>query len=698
MKKRILKILINKRTIFYWWLSLLFIIFILFFNYSYYFNNIKYKLITRYSLYVLDKNINKLYTLNQSKLDNDYNKKLLKLNTDYIKEKNKLNKKILNIKNKYKESIISNYNKVLEENNKNKVNFPINISSIKNLSFEKDIYNYFYNNQEKININKTILNNIETSLYLNKHDIFLAKKIKLSNKVISYKKEDKNIKKGKNFVYKIRKKDKNILILDKESMPNILDLWINFPSFFSYKANWIYLLSGYFDLHYWVDYKTTPKTYIKLYNFNNKKNKVILADYSKWWNKLVIWNVNKNWSERFEYLHLSRLNVKKWKILKGNELIGVTWKSWFITWPHLHFDYYKNGFYVPFDWWIDVDNSYILTKLWDLNKNEIKEIIKLWKENAINMEIATFIYLEYNQKFRNIDNLKKIVQVIKENEDKNKYRLWDFLNDKKIKNFFWKKTTQITIKNIMKRWDKFHQLKKDLMLKYLLNNKDKIKSIIKYNKNLLWNKYKIATELEKQDIKWKINYWKCFNFKSPIYDKYWDILLDKKEVLTKNQINNINTIIPYIYDYLEKNDISNNINNIYNTNINNCDLLYLELWKFYKWNNFDFSKIKEHWLFNIISENYKIDNQNYTKEEIKEQVKKSINLSYEKIKLLKSIIKEQNLTIDDDFLIKFWIWSFNWIINNNPNKDYYLSNNLFETKRNNNDGALTKALKLYFNK
>lgn len=709
--KLILKKLKNRKVIYSWIILLFMFIFGLVFNYSVFFNWLKYKIITQYSLFKVEGDINELSELRKRELTNEYNEKIVKLKKEYKLSLSKELTKISNIKTQYIKTIPVEYKKVLIDNNKtNYKELNFTLSKLFNISFKSDIYKLIIDDTTPVTVNDSILKQIDYWYRENKKDTFFLKSLpaKIDNNIKKTKKED--IKSESiEFNYKILEKKWNILLLDNKSLTNILPFGITFPSLFSYKAHWIGILPWYFDLHYWVDFKTTPYVYVNLYNFKNKQNKVIIADYSRYWNKMVLWNTLNNSSERFEYLHLNRFYVKAWTILKWWEKFWLTWKSWFITWPHLHFEYFKNWFYVPFDRGIDVDNKYLLKKT-GFTQDEINRIIKLWKENAINMELVSFLYKELDAKSKKIDNLDLIVKVFNNNEKKNKYRLGDFIMDSNIKWMFWKKTTKTIISNVIKNVDQFHLLKKKEMLQFASQNKEDLQNIIHFDSKLLWKEYSIDINKLKINIEHKINYWQCKKFNSSIYNKYNNTISNKKITLTKSQINNINKITPLIYDYLQKNKIAEKLNDKlikYNISINNCDLLFLELWKFYWETDFNIDNIWINWIFNSKSIKYK-KNKILDNNDIKEQIKDSINSSVNKIELLQSLIKNKNNKVWNDFILKFWLWSFNWIIWQNPNEDYYVSNNLFnkdiwhwknedkisEVK----DWTYTMAIKLYFNK
>jgi len=74
-----------------------------------------------------------------------------------------------------------------------------------------------------------------------------------------------------------------------------------------------------------------------------------------------------------------------------------------------------------------------------------------------------------------------------------------------------------------------------------------------------------------------------------------------------------------------------------------------------------------------------------------------------------NVWKFKEMKSDKDYLLKFYLWAYHWIVNKSPNDDAYVSNNLFQSwmklkdvsaTRTNavRDWAFTVALKLYFNK
>ncbi len=98
----------------------------------------------------------------------------------------------------------------------------------------------------------------------------------------------------------------------------------------SYKYGWD-VWNGW---HVWVDIATAKWTPI----YAMADWKVIISKrLVSYWNNVTIEH-KINWKRIFStYAHMSKILVKKWKIVKAWEKIWEVWSTWNSTWNHLHF-------------------------------------------------------------------------------------------------------------------------------------------------------------------------------------------------------------------------------------------------------------------------------------------------------------------------------------------------------------------------
>lgn len=136
------------------------------------------------------------------------------------------------------------------------------------------------------------------------------------------------------------------------------------------------------------------------YNFNYQK---IYAPFDwivkfswklKWYWNIIIFENN----EKTDYIILAHLNeffFKNWDSFKFWELLWISWNTWQSTWPHLHFELYKN--------WIiqssHVTDFYVKSFIYKIPifEPEIKYIDYNWGD----------IYMKYTWKDKNEKELKK---------------------------------------------------------------------------------------------------------------------------------------------------------------------------------------------------------------------------------------------------------------------------------------------------
>lgn len=139
---------------------------------------------------------------------------------------------------------------------------------------------------------------------------------------------------------------------------------------FLYKWKLYYKSMG-FDGHMGIDY-AWPKPWVLIPVYSAHDGLVVFAGYEEWW-----WNhIRIQHPDGFQtnYAHLSDISVKKGQKVDAMQKIGISGKTWSLTWPHLHFWFrpanynYNNGFkgYAnPTDFvtdWIDTDPTYTFWK------------------------------------------------------------------------------------------------------------------------------------------------------------------------------------------------------------------------------------------------------------------------------------------------------------------------------------------------
>lgn len=672
------------------------------YNYTNLFNPVKIKLYTYYTYNIIEKDAKDALTNVKKDLKEDFDKKMLELEKKYEQELIDTENKQQLIISKYKSHISKEYTiSILKDEN-------IKLNEISTLSFNNEFEDILSSDKE-IKVDFSIIEKIRWSIQDNN---VITNNIEIENKKIEEEKEKKV--EPVTLEYKVKNKKWNILVLDKDKLEHVLPYGINFPSLFSYSKNGVNILPWYFDIHYGVDYKTRPAVYLSFFFFKNKEWKVLISDYSKHWNKLVIGS--EETGERFEYLHLDSMSVKTGENIKAWQKIAVTWKSWYITGPHLHFVYYKDWFFVPYDWGVDVDNKSVLLEMW-FSQSESEEIVNLWKWSTVNMEHVAFIYKSINDK--KISDIKLIKDVVIDLESKNKYSLYDIVSDNRISEKFGDKTDKIVVKNVIKLGDEFRTIKKKQIMSYLLDNKKDLEKYIAFDRNDLWPAYNTENkkEIAKKENFNNINFGKCDSYFSKTYEDYNNVLNGKfPSYITSDMTNNINHILPLILDEIEKNNISGQLMEQYpEYNFNDCDFLFLELWKWYNESTFWLNVSNNNGIFQNMSKNYneefpydkwknKLSENNYRK-----QISDSLNHSLWKMIYIKKLNRFKDLEYNKDYLLKFWLWAYHWLTNDWPNKDYYVVNNLFETnmpltdisatrETAIKDGGYTLALKFYLNK
>jgi len=196
----------------------------------------------------------------------------------------------------------------------------------------------------------------------------------------------------------------------------------------SYKYGWDIWHWG----HIWTDIATSKWT--PVYSIADWKVIKAKKDIMEWNMISIQHNINGKYIVS-NYLHLSKMNVKKWDIIKVWTKIWEVWSTWNSTWNHLHFQidldtpfhpYYYNYNKCPFSY-------YKITEEWlcidELAKNTIDPLLFLetkWAivdkiqtskyrvdqiQNSTTEDLSIFnrtVYIGYN-----INDIKKVQEIFK---------------------------------------------------------------------------------------------------------------------------------------------------------------------------------------------------------------------------------------------------------------------------------------------
>lgn len=662
-------------------------------------NEIKYLYISKKIEYSINNTAEKILEKRIDELKYEKLQKLREIEKEYILKQTELE---TNYNNIVEDSINKNKN-ILREQLDNWYEISTNIvgkidllykSNFYEALINKDISNIIFNEYDNLfKINKTeayVFNDINVDKFFNN----------INNEVISSNEEEKSIldqqknQNPTNFNLEIKDKLESwIIIYDKTKYENILNYWITFPSFFSYKLNWIRVPSDYYDIHYGVDYKTKPLTYIDIKFFNDKVGTIYKAFNDSYGKRIYITTEN----ERFEYLHLNKIYLKEWDKVLSDTIIAQTGNSWLSTWPHLHFSYIKNGFYIPFDWWMDFDNKTTLLKMW-LREDEANEFIKLWENDIINMESVLGLYMDISDK--KFEDIKNIKEIIKKEEEKWNFSLNQILLNDYFKWRIWNKWVNFYAWNAREIVDKFHSIKKEMIMNFLLQNIEVADEILYFPKEKIGGNFtkKITNNNNNNENNKRINLWVCSDYNSIVYSKYWDkIISNDLSFLQEYAIDNINKLVPLIIDEIDKNDILSKIKEKTNDKvaINKCDILLIELWKWYQEHTFYLDNPNKWGIFQNMSQNYydKFPSEKWnpilSEEQYRTQIRETLLFSIWKLSYLSKSVWNEKEDIND-YLLKYWLWSYHGLVWKDPNKNYYIANNLLYSDLPLNDQSATR--------
>jgi len=538
-----------------------------------------------------------------------------------------------------------------------------------------------------------------------------------------------NTKKYEFSLSQVKKVD-NIIVYDRNKLWIPIDLWITLPSLFSYKNNGIAVSDMYYDLHKGTDLKTMPYKNIVISFPWNKTWKVIYANEDWFGKRLIIENKEEN--ERYEYSHLQDIGVKVDDEIIWNQKIATTWNTWpYSKWYHLHYSVYKDGMLSSYDWWADMDHVDLVKKIYP--HKDIDFIIPYLQKTPANIPQAMWIYLQFVEEKKNKESFDKIMVIISENEKNRQFWFQEIMRDPFIKNNI-KKDEHDAFKRMINFVDKMDEIRKSELIKYIRNNstnnitlfnqekiaqkKTSLKDSI-INSNAWLKKFNLAflNSTFVQEKKELLKIGECSKKKNLIFESYIPSQsISDWHLLNNENIRNINKLFPIIYNSAKEINIASRINEKFKLKwdftIDNCDIAFMEVWKWYQEHTLYLDNPSSAWIFQNLSINYyKL----FPKEKWKpvlsdkqyiQQSKDAMEHSFWKLSYIKGNTFRKR-EVNKDFLLKYWVWSYHGLIGDDPEKDYYVSNNLIYNglkiidtaaapgRLGVKDGAFTFALKLY---
>ena len=668
---------------------------------------------------IVDSQWNEMLNIENEILENEKEKKISDLNMEYSNKKD-------NIKNNY-ELIISEYkNKLIAEkikaiklwNDDQKIWF-IEKSDIE-INLLKKLNTVFTNS---INISENKIKDIESKKSLTLSAWY--DKTEISN---IQEKIDWYDTKTYSFELIIKKRVNDLEIYDKSKLWIPIDLWINLPSLFSYKNNGISMPDNYYDMHKGVDFKTMPYKNIVI-KFPINKQWVVVYNWEDWyWKRLIIDNKKDN--ERYEYAHLEDIGVKVWDTIVWWQKIATTWNSWpYSQWYHLHYSFYKNWLLSTFDWWMDMDHKELIRKKYPDKNNEL--FLDYIDKVPANIPQALWIFLQLPEEKKNKENLDKIMSLFTEYEKKWVFSLKDILWDKYFKDTI-KKSTNDLFNEVIKHVEDIDSIRKWSMIAYIKeNSKEDItlydqskitKQVSQNNENKsVSNKNKfnmsyLANALIQEKVS-KLDLWECMWIKSNVFENYVPYQsISDWHIINKQNIDNINKLFPLILSVVKEKDYAEKINTqiglTWNKKINNCEIALIEIWKWYQEHTLYLDNPNKHGIFQHMSHDYYNEFPDdkwkniLSDKQYRKQINDSLDHSFWKLSYIKwTSFRWRN--VDNDFVLKYLLWSYHWLIWDDPDKDYYVSNNLIYNglkivdraatpwKIWEKDGAFTIAVKLY---
>ncbi len=317
----------------------------------------------------------------------------------------------------------------------------------------------------------------------------------------------------------------------------------------SYKYGWDVWNGG----HIWTDIATAKGT--PVYNMADWKVINAKSDPMLWKHISIEHNI-KGKKIISNYLHLSKINVKKWDIIKVGAKIWEVWSTWNSTWNHLHFQIDLPSTFYPY--YYDYNKCsysyYQITEQWvcidELSKNTIDPLLFLetaWAvldnfstrtivRNSNNnwLDLSIFnrtVYIWYSK-----TDIKKVQEIYKKMGVYKGRISWDYRDLEKsviayqlstwvIKTktetgagWFGPKTRYQTKKDYLKILDNWKQI---TITETRYETKTQTKKIAKAN-------LMSREEIEKREVD---NFLKYYNIELNFVKEWWNIKKDTSEVL-----------------------------------------------------------------------------------------------------------------------------------------------------------------------
>lgn len=570
------------------------------------------------------------------------------------------------------------------------------------------------------------------------YDVSEEPKVKNTDKAVSY----EPIK----YSFEIKEKERrdSLVIYDTSKLWFPIKLGVNFPSLFSYKSNGLSVSSTYYDLHKWTDLKTMPYKNIVVAFPENKKGKVVYANEDGYGKRLIIDVKDSN--ERYEYAHLEDIWVKVWDEIVGNQKIATTGNSWpFSKWYHLHLSVFKDGMLSSYDWWMDMDHAELVKKMYPHKDAEF--IIPYLSKVPANIPQAMGIYMQLPDELKTKESFDKIMLIIDEYEKNKQFNYQEMLNHDFIKTNI-KKTNAEILQWMIKFVDEMDDLRKKEMIKFIkehsnenftMFDQEKIASkkvsikpqsdVVAYASDKvdfsiiddkIWLKkfnFAFINSAFVQERRENLSLGECSSSKNATFEKYIPSQsVSDGHILDNNSIKNINKLFPIILESAKKHNMASRVNDRFwfkgDELVNDCDIAFMEVGKWYQEHSLYLDNPSSAWIFQNLSVNYYkefpdekgwsvLSDTQYSKQSIDSMEHSFWKLSYIKWKTFRK------RDVNKDFVLKYWVWSYHWLVWEDPEKDYYVSNNLIYNGLKIvdvaakpgavwvKDGAFTLALKLY---
>lgn len=215
----------------------------------------------------------------------------------------------------------------------------------------------------------------------------------------------------------------------------------------------------------------------------------------------------------------------------------------------------------------------------------------------------------------------------------------------------------------------------------------------------------------------------CKDQKSNIFSLYTPLQSKSDgDIIDATKIANFNHLFPLVLSAAKEIDIANRINSSMgltgDQEITNCEIALIEMGKVYQEHNMGLDNPDRAGLFQVLTNNYYKEfpedkgKKVLSDAQYKKQAKDSMEHSFGKLSYF-STNKEtkakyfRGFLATKDFVMKYWTWSYHGLVWDNPDTNYYTSNNLMYKSllirdisaapwaRGYRDGAFTTAVKYY---